>query len=208
MTATSASVPNGANGAACHAAHDGGAAAVGSPDLALWVENVTVSFDGFKALNDLTLLLDRGELRCIIGPNGAGKTTLMDVITGKTRPDTGNVLPRQPAQRSDRALGVPDRADGHRPQVPAADRVSGAHGLRELRARAAREQGRLAQPVRAPVRRAARAHRRGPRDRRARPSARTARRAALARPEAVAGDRHAARAGAASACSSTSRSPA
>jgi len=69
----------------------GEAHAVGSPDLALWVENVTVSFDGFKALNDITLLLDRGELRCVIGPNGAGKTTLMDVITGKTRPDTGNV---------------------------------------------------------------------------------------------------------------------
>jgi urea transport system ATP-binding protein len=63
----------------------------GPRDLALWVENVTVSFDGFTALNDITLMLDRGELRCIIGPNGAGKTTLMDVITGKTRPSTGNV---------------------------------------------------------------------------------------------------------------------
>jgi urea transport system ATP-binding protein len=63
----------------------------GPKDLALWVENVTVSFDGFKALNDITLLLDRGELRCVIGPNGAGKTTLMDVITGKTRPTVGNV---------------------------------------------------------------------------------------------------------------------
>jgi urea transport system ATP-binding protein len=52
---------------------------------------VSVSFDGFKALTDLTLTLDKGELRCIIGPNGAGKTTLMDVITGKTRPDTGAV---------------------------------------------------------------------------------------------------------------------
>ncbi len=59
--------------------------------LVLWVEEVTVSFDGFKALNDLTLTLERGELRCIIGPNGAGKTTLMDVITGKTRPDQGAV---------------------------------------------------------------------------------------------------------------------
>jgi urea transport system ATP-binding protein len=52
---------------------------------------VSVSFDGFKALTDLTLTLDKGELRCIIGPNGAGKTTLMDVITGKTRPDLGDV---------------------------------------------------------------------------------------------------------------------
>jgi urea transport system ATP-binding protein len=61
------------------------------PRAHLWVDNVSVSFDGFKALTDLTLTLDKGELRCIIGPNGAGKTTLMDVITGKTRPDQGNV---------------------------------------------------------------------------------------------------------------------
>ena len=58
----------------------------------LYLENVTVSFDGFKALNDLTLYIDDGELRCIIGPNGAGKTTMMDVITGKTRPDHGTVF--------------------------------------------------------------------------------------------------------------------
>lgn len=58
----------------------------------LYVEGVTVSFDGFKALNDLNLYVNDGELRCIIGPNGAGKTTLMDVITGKTRPDSGSVF--------------------------------------------------------------------------------------------------------------------
>lgn len=58
----------------------------------LCVDNISVSFDGFKALTDLTLILDRGELRCIIGPNGAGKTTLMDVMTGKTRPDRGSVF--------------------------------------------------------------------------------------------------------------------
>jgi urea transport system ATP-binding protein len=57
----------------------------------LWVDDVTVSFDGFKALTDLSLIFNRRELRCIIGPNGAGKTTLMDVITGKTRPDRGTV---------------------------------------------------------------------------------------------------------------------
>jgi urea transport system ATP-binding protein len=57
----------------------------------LYVEGLTVSFDGFKALDDLNLYLDEGELRCIIGPNGAGKTTLMDIITGKTRPDAGSV---------------------------------------------------------------------------------------------------------------------
>src|SRR5262245_18553329 len=56
----------------------------------LYLEHLTVSFDGFKALNDLTLYVDPGELRCIIGPNGAGKTTMMDVITGKTRPDEGS----------------------------------------------------------------------------------------------------------------------
>jgi urea transport system ATP-binding protein len=55
----------------------------------LYLEHLTVSFDGFKALNDLTLYVEPGELRCIIGPNGAGKTTMMDVVTGKTRPDTG-----------------------------------------------------------------------------------------------------------------------
>jgi urea transport system ATP-binding protein len=58
-------------------------------DKRLQLENVTVSFDGFKALNNLTLHVDPGELLCIIGPNGAGKTTMMDVITGKTRPDSG-----------------------------------------------------------------------------------------------------------------------
>ncbi len=58
-------------------------------DNRLYIENLTVSFDGFKALNELTLYVDPGELRCIIGPNGAGKTTMMDVITGKTRPDSG-----------------------------------------------------------------------------------------------------------------------
>ncbi len=58
----------------------------------LVVDNVSVSFDGFRALNNLTLILDEGELRCLIGPNGAGKTTLQDVITGKTRPDEGQVF--------------------------------------------------------------------------------------------------------------------
>ena len=58
----------------------------------LYLEDVTVSFDGFKALNKLNLDISVGELRCIIGPNGAGKTTMMDVITGKTRPDSGTVF--------------------------------------------------------------------------------------------------------------------
>ncbi len=57
----------------------------------LYLEDVSVCFDGFKAINNLSLDIAPGELRCIIGPNGAGKTTLMDVITGKTRPDRGTV---------------------------------------------------------------------------------------------------------------------
>ena len=61
-----------------------------SHGLILYIEDITVSFDGFKALNSLTLYIETGELRCIIGPNGAGKTTMMDVITGKTRPDYGS----------------------------------------------------------------------------------------------------------------------
>jgi len=62
-----------------------------SHEMILYVEGVSVSFDGFKALNNLNLYIGDGELRCLIGANGAGKTTLMDVITGKTRPDTGSV---------------------------------------------------------------------------------------------------------------------
>src|SRR5919206_2871573 len=58
----------------------------------LYLDNVTVSFDGFKALNALSLAVDHAEMRAIIGPNGAGKTTMMDVITGKTRPNEGTAL--------------------------------------------------------------------------------------------------------------------
>ena len=66
-----------------------------APGTILYLDGVSVSFDGFKALNDLSLYLDKGEMRAIIGPNGAGKTTMMDVITGKTRPDKGTVLFRE-----------------------------------------------------------------------------------------------------------------
>jgi len=58
----------------------------------LYLDNVTVSFDGFRALNALSLVVDHAEMRAIIGPNGAGKTTMMDVITGKTRPNEGTAL--------------------------------------------------------------------------------------------------------------------
>lgn len=61
-------------------------------DTQLYLDGVTVSFDGFKAINNLALMVAPGELRTIIGPNGAGKTTMMDIITGKTRPDEGEVL--------------------------------------------------------------------------------------------------------------------
>jgi urea transport system ATP-binding protein len=83
---------------------DGGAIATGmshvveaeridvSHGVILYLEGVTVSFDGFRALNDLSLAVDVGELRCVIGPNGAGKTTMMDVITGKTSADSGSVF--------------------------------------------------------------------------------------------------------------------
>jgi urea transport system ATP-binding protein len=60
--------------------------------VVLYLEGISVSFDGFKALDDLSLAIDAGELRCVIGPNGAGKTTMMDVITGKTRPDSGRAF--------------------------------------------------------------------------------------------------------------------
>lgn len=58
----------------------------------LYLDNVSVSFDGFRAINGLSLTLAKGEMRAIIGPNGAGKTTMMDIITGKTRPDSGDVI--------------------------------------------------------------------------------------------------------------------
>ncbi|RCL45546.1 MAG: urea ABC transporter ATP-binding protein UrtD [Candidatus Thioglobus sp.] len=58
----------------------------------LYLNNVSVSFDGFKAIDDLSIVVERNELRCIIGPNGAGKTTMMDIITGKTKCDQGEVV--------------------------------------------------------------------------------------------------------------------
>ena len=68
-------------------------AIIGAPtNTLLYLNDVSVSFDGFKALNSLALVLEPGEMRAVIGPNGAGKTTMMDVITGKTRPDTGQVV--------------------------------------------------------------------------------------------------------------------
>ncbi|MGH6778477.1 MAG: urea ABC transporter ATP-binding protein UrtD [Bradyrhizobium sp.] len=67
-------------------------AAVRTTSALLYLDGVHVAFDGFKAINNLSLTLEPGEMRAIIGPNGAGKTTMMDIITGKTRPDEGTVL--------------------------------------------------------------------------------------------------------------------
>ena len=63
-----------------------------TPGSLLYLDGVTVTFDGFRALNALSLTLEPGEMRAVIGPNGAGKTTMMDVITGKTRPDSGTAM--------------------------------------------------------------------------------------------------------------------
>ena len=67
-------------------------AKAGKSGTILYLDGVSVSFDGFRAINNLSLVLDRGEMRAIIGPNGAGKTTMMDIVTGKTRPDEGEVF--------------------------------------------------------------------------------------------------------------------
>jgi urea transport system ATP-binding protein len=95
MSAATVSVPD-------PAVHARGGVSIGGRPLSreldtshgaiLYLEDVSVSFDGFRALNHLSLTVDDGELRCVIGPNGAGKTTMMDVITGKTRPDEGTAF--------------------------------------------------------------------------------------------------------------------
>ena len=89
-----AALPQGSSGG--RAASWGRIVEPGQLDVAhgaiLYLDDISVSFDGFKALNALSMSISAGELRCIIGPNGAGKTTMMDVITGKTRPDAGEVF--------------------------------------------------------------------------------------------------------------------
>ena len=69
----------------------------GTTSALLYLDGISVSFDGFKALNGLSFTIEPGEMRAIIGPNGAGKTTMMDVVTGKTRPDSGDVYFQQGA---------------------------------------------------------------------------------------------------------------
>ena len=91
-------------------------------DKRLNLEDLTVSFDGFKALNKLTLYVDPGELLCIIGPNGAGKTTMMDVITGKTRPDSGTAR-FGGEHRSAGVVRGGNRGSRNRAEVSETDRV-------------------------------------------------------------------------------------
>ena len=107
-----------------------------STSALLYLSGVTVSFDGFKALNKLSLLVEQGEMRAIIGPNGAGKTTMMDVITGKTRPDEGEVVfDGGPTSPSSTRPTSPRWASG---EVPEAHRVREPHGARQPPAGAGR----------------------------------------------------------------------
>ncbi len=93
----------------------------------LYLDGINVSFDGFRALNNLSLSVEPGEMRAIIGPNGAGKTTMMDVVTGKTRPDTGDVFFEGGAHDLSKLDEDPNRDARHRPQVSEADGVRHAH---------------------------------------------------------------------------------
>jgi ABC-type uncharacterized transport system ATPase subunit len=162
----------------------------------LYLDGVTVSFDGFRAINNLSLELAPGEMRAIIGPNGAGKTTMMDIITGKTRPDSGDVLfdsgtvdltTKDEAQIAQ--LGI-----GRKFQKPT---VFENHTVEDnvlLAAGAQSRPHRARQPVLAAQRRC-RADRPHPRHHRARRPSPAPGRIAVARPEAVARDRHADRPG-------------
>ena len=85
-------------------------------EFLLAVEALTVSFDGFKAVNDLSFYVEENEIRVIIGPNGAGKTTVLDLICGKTKATSGSIQFR--GQELTKTEGEPDRAGRRRPQVP------------------------------------------------------------------------------------------
>ena len=113
-------------------------------DAIIYLEDVTVDYDGFKALDRLNFFMDRRELRVVIGPNGAGKTTLLDVISGRVKPEHGRVI----FGRSTDLTALqrePDRRPGHRPEVPDAVGLREPDRLGERRAvAAAAEQGRAA----------------------------------------------------------------
>jgi ABC-type multidrug transport system fused ATPase/permease subunit len=129
-------------------------------DTILYLDGVSVSFDGFKALDGLSLYVKAGELRAIIGPNGAGKTTMMDVVTGKTKPGLF-----QRRGRPDKARRGADRQSRHRPQVSETHRVREPHGARQPGAAGGRRPRRAAGVVLPPVGRATRADRRRPKRR-------------------------------------------
>ena len=101
------------------------------PEYVLTVEDVNKQFDGFKAINNLTFYLEKGELRVVIGPNGAGKSTFFDLLTGRVKPDSGQDRVRL-QYRPDRAQRVRDQPPGDRAKVPDAVRLPGAcHRLGE-----------------------------------------------------------------------------
>ena len=94
----------------------------------LAAEGVNKSFSGFQAIRDLSFYLDPGELRTVIGPNGAGKTTFLDLITGRTEPDTGTIKFEDSHSLTSLTADQIYRL-GHRAQIPDADRLHRSHGL-------------------------------------------------------------------------------
>src|SRR3979409_415140 len=100
----------------------------------IYLEDVTVNFDGFKALSRLNFFMDRRELRVVIGPNGAGKTTLLDVVSRRVKPESGRARDRRRQRRPVAAARERDRPAWHRPQVPDALGVREPHGLGQRRA--------------------------------------------------------------------------
>ena len=113
----------------------------------LYLDGVSVSFDGFRALNQLSLAIEPGEMRAIIGPNGAGKTTMMDVVTGKTRPDAGDVYFDGGGFDLTKLDEARDRRARHRTEISEADCVRDAYGGGQSPARAALRPRRARKPV-------------------------------------------------------------
>ncbi len=179
-------------GHACARYHKRGNGMSSTADTILYLDGVSVSFDGFRALNNLSLVLAAGEMRAVIGPNGAGKTTMMDVITGKTRPDAGRVVfgADTDLTRMDEpaiaALGIGRKFQ--KPTVFEPLTRMGQPAARPCRGPPARvHPSRARNPRRTTPRTGDTEH--YPAQRRTQPAGRRS----LARAEAMAGDRHAAR---------------
>ncbi len=100
-----------------------------STDFLLALEGVSVSFDGFKAVDELNLYIDKGELRVIIGPNGAGKTTVLDLICGRTRVSEGSIKFKDQEITGCKEQEIVRRGIGRKFQTPID--LRGSHGLRE-----------------------------------------------------------------------------